>query len=81
MRIDKRGMFASADAVDDANAVTIADYGDDLLSWTKAIRERLPTESGMRCVPPLGHSEGGLVALAAIERLPMPCGLVLVSAP
>lgn len=81
VRIDKRGMFASVDAVDNVNSVTIADYGDDVLAWATAIRTRLPTESGKRCVIPLGHSEGGLVALAAMTRFPIPCGLVLVSAP
>ncbi|MEO1308328.1 MAG: alpha/beta fold hydrolase [Pseudomonadota bacterium] len=82
MRIDKRGMFGSADAISDANEVTIAAYGDDVLVWTQVIRERLPTtEGGRRCVVPLGHSEGGLVVLAAIARLPDPCGLILVSTP
>ncbi|SEL39390.1 hypothetical protein SAMN04488032_1248 [Pacificibacter marinus] len=82
VRIDKRGMFGSADAIPDANEVTITAYGDDVLAWARAIRERLPTtEGGTRCVLPLGHSEGGLVVLAAIARLPDPCGLILVSTP
>ncbi len=81
VRIDKRGMFGSADAVADANDVTIAAYGDDLLAWAETIRARLPTRNGERCVVPLGHSEGGLVVLAAIERLPDTCGLILVSTP
>ena len=62
--------------------MTITAYGDDVLAWTRAIRERLPTTGGStRCVLPLGHSEGGLVVLAAIARLPDPCGLILVSTP
>jgi hypothetical protein len=82
VRIDKRGMFGSVDAVPDANQVTISAYGDDVLAWTRAIRERLPTTGGgTRCVLPLGHSEGGLVVLAAVSRLPNPCGLILVSTP
>jgi len=82
LRIDKRGMFGSADAIPDPNDVTITAYGDDILVWTKAIRERLPTGGGgTRCVVPLGHSEGGLIALAAIAPLPEPCGLILVSTP
>ncbi|MGZ9810654.1 alpha/beta hydrolase [Pseudoroseicyclus sp. H15] len=81
VRIDKRGMFGSAAAVPDANDVTIGAYGDDLLSWAEAIRARLPVEGGTRCVVPFGHSEGGLVALAAISRLPDACGLILASAP
>lgn len=79
VRIDKRGMFGSAGAVADPNDVTIATYGDDLLAWTSVIRERLPAENGTRCVIPVGHSEGGLVALAAIARLPDACGLILVA--
>jgi len=79
VRIDKRGMFGSEGASPDPNDVTIASYGDDLLAWTAAIRKRLPTEDGTRCVIPIGHSEGGLVALAAIARLPDACGLILIA--
>lgn len=79
VRIDKRGMFGSADAVSDPNDVTIASYGEDLLAWTNAIRKRLPAENGTRCVIPIGHSEGGLVALAAMARIPDACGLILIA--
>ncbi len=79
VRIDKRGMFGSADAVLDANDATIASYGDDLIAWTNTIQERLPTQDGTRCVIPIGHSEGGLVALAAMARLPDACGLILIA--
>ena len=60
VRFDKRGMFASAAAVPDANAVTIDDYANDILLWIAAARQR----TGNRCVWVLGHSEGGLVAEA-----------------
>lgn len=76
VRIDKRGMFASAAAVPDANAVTIPDYVADVRSWTKAIREKAPAP----CVWLLGHSEGGLVALAARAGEDV-CGLILISSP
>lgn len=79
VRMDKRGMFGSAGAVSDPNDVTIARYGDDLLAWTAAIRERLPAQDGTRCVLPIGHSEGGLVALAALGRIPEACGLILIA--
>lgn len=79
VRIDKRGMFGSSCAIPDPNDVSIAAYGDDLLSWTNAIRKRLPAEDGARCVVPIGHSEGGLVALAAMARLANPCGLILIA--
>lgn len=77
VRIDKRGMFASAAAIPDANNVTIADYAGDVHLWVKAIRAR----TGARCLWVLGHSEGGLVALAAAQDPADLCGLVLVAAP
>ncbi|WP_374580379.1 alpha/beta hydrolase [Pseudoduganella sp.] len=76
VRIDKRGMFSSAAAVPDANAVTIADYVADVHSWVGTVRQR----TGAACVWLIGHSEGGLVAMAAAEAGPGVCGLVLVSA-
>ncbi|MFJ2994449.1 alpha/beta hydrolase [Pandoraea sp. NPDC087047] len=76
VRIDKRGMFGSAKAVPDANAVTVDDYVRDTLSWVDTIR----TTTGTRCVWLLGHSEGGLMALATAARQPESiCGLILVS--
>lgn len=80
VRIDKRGMFGSAKAVADANAVTIPDYAADVHSWVSAIRRT----TGVPCVWVLGHSEGGLVALAAAQggsEVQGICGLVLVAAP
>lgn len=79
VRIDKRGMFGSAGAISDPNTVTIAAYGDDLLAWIDAIQERLPAKEDARCVIPIGHSEGGLVAAAAMARLPDACGLILIA--
>lgn len=77
VRIDKRGMFASQDAAADANAVTIADYARDTGAWVDAIRKR----TGVKCVWLLGHSEGGLVALAAALEVDHICGLILVATP
>jgi pimeloyl-ACP methyl ester carboxylesterase len=76
VRVDKRGMFGSHAAIADANNVTIADYADDVRSWIAVIRKRTNTP----CVWVLGHSEGGLVALAAAQRAPDICGLLLVAA-
>lgn len=76
VRIDKRGMFASATATPDANAVTIADYVDDVAAWVAVLRAR----TGASCLWLLGHSEGGLVAMAAAKARPDICGLVLVAA-
>lgn len=76
VRIDKRGMFGSAAAVPDANAVTVDDYADDTAAWLAAIRGKI----GAPCVWLLGHSEGALVALVAANRPDLPiCGVVLVA--
>ncbi len=75
VRIDKRGLFASSAAVADGNAVTIDDYVADVGAWIEVIRK----ETGVSCVWLLGHSEGGLIALAAAQKLPDICGLILVS--
>jgi len=77
VRIDKRGMFASAAAVTDGNAVTIDDYATDVHSWIGAIRSK----TNVPCVWVLGHSEGGLVALAAAQKATDICGLALISTP
>lgn len=77
LRIDKRGLFDSAGAIPDANAVTIGDYAEDAHVWSVILRER----TGAPCVWLLGHSEGGLVALAAAKDAADFCGLILVAAP
>ena len=77
VRIDKRGMFGSAGAVPDANAVTIPDYVADTAAWVHTIR----AQTGAPCVWLIGHSEGGLVALAAAQSVPDLCGVVLIAAP
>jgi pimeloyl-ACP methyl ester carboxylesterase len=77
VRVDKRGMFGSRAAVADANDVTIEDYADDVHAWIDVIRKL----SGGRCVWALGHSDGGLVALAAATKADGLCGVALVSAP
>ena len=76
VRIDKRGMFGSTAAVADGNAVTIPDYVADVQAWTRVIRQRTKAS----CIWLLGHSEGGLVAMAAAKS-PDVCGLLLVAAP
>jgi hypothetical protein len=75
LRIDKRGMFGSAAAVPDPNAVTLQDYASDIGAWIKVVRAR----TGVPCVWLIGHSEGGLVALQALQNEPDVCGLVLVA--
>lgn len=78
VRIDKRGMFASAGAIPDANKVTIDDYAADTRAWIAAIRAK----TGAPCVWVLGHSEGGLVALDTAAARPAGlCGVIAVSTP
>ena len=74
VRIDKRGMFASA-AAGDPNAVTFQQYGDDVHAWAKVAR----TTTGARCAWIIGHSEGALVALIAAQKSEGLCGLVLMT--
>ncbi|MGO3934911.1 alpha/beta hydrolase [Rhodopseudomonas pseudopalustris] len=75
VRIDKRGLYGSRAAVEDPNAVTIDDYADDV----KALVSVIPRQAAARCVWVLGHSEGGLVALAAAQTASDHCGVILVS--
>ena len=81
LRIDKRGMFGSAAAASDVNAVTVSDYVTDARGWIAAVRDTLDSE----CVVLLGHSEGALVALLAADDAATAgaavCGVVLVAAP
>ena len=77
VRVDKRGMFGSKAAVADANAVTVADYAADVHAWARTLRAR----TGAPCVWVLGHSEGGVVALAAAQDGADLCGVILVSTP
>ncbi|QIG79790.1 alpha/beta hydrolase [Stakelama tenebrarum] len=75
VRIDKRGLFGSAEAVENANRdSSIAGYAADADSWIVTIREK----TGAPCVWILGHSEGGLVALKATENPGAICGVILV---
>jgi pimeloyl-ACP methyl ester carboxylesterase len=75
LRADKRGMFASAGAIPDANAITIADYAGDAHAWASLLKQK----TGAPCVWLLGHSEGALVAAVAAQDPTDLCGLVLVS--
>ena len=77
VRIDKRGMFGSARAAADPNAVTINDYASDVHAWVKVIRE----QTSVPCVWVAGHSEGGLVALASSNNPDGLCGLILLASP
>ncbi len=76
LRIDKRGLHGSEKAIADPNDVTIAAYADDVRNWVHRAGQLAP------CVWIAGHSEGGLVALAAATEPPDElCGLILMATP
>jgi pimeloyl-ACP methyl ester carboxylesterase len=76
LRIDKRGLFGSAQAIADPNAVIISAYAEDARNWVDFASTLAP------CVWIVGHSEGGLVALVAAEDAPESlCGLILLATP
>ena len=77
LRADQRGRFESKAAIADPNAVTIRDYAGDAHAWADALRK----QTGAKCVWLLGHSEGGLIALAAAQQPADICGLMLVASP
>lgn len=75
VRIDKRGMFASNNAIPDPNNVTLADYAQDVRAWIAVTK----AQTGAECIWVLGHSEGGLVALEAAQKVSDICGFLLVA--
>jgi pimeloyl-ACP methyl ester carboxylesterase len=76
LRFDKRGVPGSQPVEREAN-VTMATFADD----AKAVLDWLERRSDQRPVILVGHSEGGLVALAVAGRRPEVAGLVLVATP
>ncbi|HEX3919759.1 MAG TPA: alpha/beta hydrolase [Caulobacteraceae bacterium] len=77
LRIDKRGMYGSADA-GDANKILMSDNVADLHAWAASAKAL----TGAPCVWLIGHSDGGLQALAAARANPKDlCGLVLIASP
>ncbi|MBU1538910.1 MAG: alpha/beta fold hydrolase [Alphaproteobacteria bacterium] len=76
VRIDKRGIAASALAGGREEDLRFGHLVDDARAWATATAER----TGRPCVWLIGHSEGALVALAAVEGgNASVCGLVLLS--
>jgi len=75
LRVDKRGIAASASAMSSEDTLRIETYAAYARAWAKALRER----TGARCVWLLGHSEGTLHALIAAQQSEGICGLILVS--
>ncbi|GAA0867589.1 alpha/beta fold hydrolase [Brevundimonas basaltis] len=76
VRTDKRGVGASAFAAGREEDLRFTTYADDTRAWA-AETARL---TGQPCAWLIGHSEGALVALAAVARDDTAvCGLVLLS--
>jgi pimeloyl-ACP methyl ester carboxylesterase len=75
LRVDKRGIAASAAAAPSEETLRLQTYADDARAWAADLRRR----TGARCVWLLGHSEGTLHALLAAQDNGDVCGLVLVS--
>lgn len=76
IRIDKRGIGASAPAGLSEAELRFNDYATDARAWAAEAAAR----AGQPCAWLIGHSEGALVVLAAV-RVPddKVCGLVLIS--
>lgn len=77
LRIDKRGMFGSHQAINDANDVVLQDYASDVQRWCR----HLLHEYDITHIVLAGHSEGGLVALKAAADCPGLQGLMLMATP
>ncbi|MCE3290127.1 MAG: alpha/beta hydrolase [Caulobacter sp.] len=75
LRVDKRGMFASAAAATEPNKVFVDQLAVDALAWADKAR----AETGAPCAWLAGHSEGALVALVAGQSGKGVCGLILLS--
>jgi pimeloyl-ACP methyl ester carboxylesterase len=77
VRTSKRSIDGSAGTASRSSGVTISGYAAGVQSWAASIRRK----TGSSCVWLLGHSEGGLVALAASRDAQGICGLILAAAP
>ncbi len=75
LRIDKRGIGASAGAARSEAELRFNDYVADARAWTSEAVRR----TGRPCAWLIGHSEGALVATLAAENNSGICGLVLLS--
>lgn len=74
LRIDKRGVGASAAAAASEQDLRFTTYVDDAVAWVNYAWRR----SGVRCVSILGHSEGAQIAALAAARV-RNCGLISAS--
>ncbi len=76
LRIDKRGIAGSAAAATSEADLRFNTYVDDARAWAA----EAAAKTGQPCAWLIGHSEGALVALAAVaDHDDKICGLVLLS--
>ena len=76
LRIDKRGIAGSAAAATSEADLRFNTYVDDARAWAA----EAAAKTGQPCAWLIGHSEGALVALAAVaDHNDKICGLVLLS--
>lgn len=75
VRIDKRGVGASAAAALSEDALRFDHMAEDARAWAADLAQR----TGRDCVWLMGHSEGGLVAQVAAADNPQVCGVVLLA--
>ena len=75
VRIDKRGVGASAMAARSEDALRFDHMAEDARAWAADLAQR----TGQDCVWLMGHSEGGLVAQVAAADNPQVCGVVLLA--
>ncbi|GAD60600.1 LOW QUALITY PROTEIN: hydrolase, alpha/beta fold family [Brevundimonas abyssalis TAR-001] len=75
VRIDKRGVGASAMAALSEDALRFDHMAEDARAWAAELAQR----TGRDCVWLMGHSEGGLVAQVAAADNPQVCGVVLLA--
>lgn len=75
LRYDKRGIAASAAAATDESQLTFDAYIDDAAAWA----EWLAADERFDRVVLAGHSEGGLIALAAAKRSDKVVGVITLA--
>ncbi|HYJ53726.1 MAG TPA: alpha/beta fold hydrolase [Allosphingosinicella sp.] len=75
LRVDKRGIAASAAAGRSETELRLQHFADDAHAWAAELRRR----THARCVWLLGHSEGTLHALLAAQDPRDLCGIILIS--
>lgn len=71
LRIDKRGIGASAAALSSETELRIGTYVDDAVAWVNW----LEAQPRVRCVVIAGHSEGALIAFLTAQRTKV-CGVI-----